>query len=137
MPDETDLLSILNAHGQNFLSSFSQPPHTGNKKRKRATKDEHADSVKVRIVHEEGNNVDGSEDGEEEDDEWLGFGSKGGESSAETDEDGESEDQGSDEDEFSGSGDEIEGASYSRWLRLISAHLFVQTTGTLLVAPPP
>lgn len=114
MPDETDLLSILNAHGQNFLSSFSQPPHTGNKKRKRAAKDEHADSIKVRIVHEDAQAVDGSEDKEDEEDEWAGFGSKGGEGSAETDEDGESEDEGDDEDEFSGSGDEIEGASHFR-----------------------
>lgn len=113
MPDESDLLSILNAHGQNFLSSFSQPPHTGNKKRKRATKDDHTDSAKVRIVYEEAQATDGSED-EDEEDEWTGFGSKGGEGNAETDEDGESEDEGVDDDEFSGSGDEIEGASYFR-----------------------
>lgn len=96
MSDEAELLSILNAHGQNFLSSFSPHSLHSSKKRKRAANsDVSGISNKTRRVSEEEVDDSGSDElGDENEDEWHGFGSNGNASSAEIDEDTEDDDEG-------------------------------------------
>lgn len=106
MSDDADLLNILNAHGQNFLGSFSPRSLQISKKRKRAANNELSEQIKARKVDEEEVEAgSGSDDEEDEEDEWHGFGTNGGESSAETDDDGEGYNEEGDE----GSEEEIEG----------------------------
>ncbi|THH17947.1 hypothetical protein EW146_g2943 [Bondarzewia mesenterica] len=65
MPEDNELLSILEAHGQSFLNSFSLPQNKG-KKRKREAVIEYPDPRKAA-------RAEGLAEDEEISEEWLGF----------------------------------------------------------------
>ncbi|KII94780.1 hypothetical protein PLICRDRAFT_33591 [Plicaturopsis crispa FD-325 SS-3] len=68
--DENDLLSILEAHGQQFLSAFSIPESTGKKRRRKLSDQDDSRQSKAPRKSE-----DSASDIEHE--EWTGFGASG------------------------------------------------------------
>jgi len=58
MDDSEELLNILQAHGQQFLKSFSRPVRSNNKKRKRIEESISQTSSKILGVEDEGDDND-------------------------------------------------------------------------------